>query len=222
MLHALAAQHSRRPVWWVHTTSGPATHALAEEARRLVDSLPAGHRCVFYTAHDDVPVEAGLTLGRLDRTALAGLGLPADATAYVCGPTPFMDAMTAALADMGLPASRIHTEVFASLSAINPGVLAGAGSAPHAPETVGSGPDVTFARAGLTVAFDENLASLLEMAEACSVPTRWSCRTGVCHTCVTRLLSGTITYSPDPLTEPDTGEVLLCCARPAEAVVLDL
>jgi ferredoxin len=140
----------------------------------------------------------------------------------VCGPTPFMDAVTAALADLGLPASRIHTEVFAPLSAINPGVVAGPASAPHAPDTVGSGPEVTFARAGLTVAFDEGLGSLLEMAEACSVPTRWSCRTGVCHTCVTRLLSGTITYSPDPLTEPDAGEVLLCCARPAEAVVLDL
>jgi len=222
MLHALAAERSRREVWWVHTTTGLATHVLAEEARRLVDSLPAGHRCVFYSSPDELPVEAGVTRGRLDRAALAGLGLPTQATAYVCGRTGFMDAMTAALADLGLPASRIRTEVFASLSAVNPGVVAAAGSAPHVPDTVGHGPMVTFARAALTVAFDEDRASLLEMAEACSVPTRWSCRTGVCHTCATRLLSGTITYSPAPLTEPEPGEVLLCCARPAEAVVLDL
>jgi ferredoxin-NADP reductase/MOSC domain-containing protein YiiM/ferredoxin len=222
MLHALAAQRSRREVWWVHSTNGLATHVLAEEARRLVDSLPAGHRCVFYSAHDDETVEAGVTRGRLDRAALAALGLSTEATAYVCGPTGFLDAMTAALADLGLPASRIRTEVFASLSAINPGVVAAAGSAPHAPDTVGHGPMVTFARAALAVAFDEDRASLLEMAEACSVPTRWSCRTGVCHTCATRLLSGAITYSPAPLTEPEPGEVLLCCARPAEAVVLDL
>ena len=81
---------------------------------------------------------------------------------------------------------------------------------------------VTFARAGLTVPFDESQASLLEMAEACDVPTRWSCRTGVCHTCSTPLLSGAVTYSPAPLTEPDIGEALLCCARPQHDLVLDL
>jgi ferredoxin len=81
---------------------------------------------------------------------------------------------------------------------------------------------VTFARAGLTVPFDEACSSLLEMAEACDVPTRWACRAGVCHTCSTPLVSGAVTYSPRPLTEPDTGEVLLCCARPDVDVVLDL
>ena len=81
---------------------------------------------------------------------------------------------------------------------------------------------VTFARAGLTTAFDEDLASLLELAEACDVPTRWSCRTGVCHTCTTPLLSGAVTYAPTPLTDPEPGEVLLCCSRPTTDVVLDL
>ena len=56
--------------------------------------------------------------------------------------------------------------------------------------------------------------SVLELAEACDVPTRWSCRTGVCHTCVTPLLSGDITYTPDPLEPPPDGQVLICCARP--------
>jgi ferredoxin len=37
------------------------------------------------------------------------------------------------------------------------------------------------------------------------VPTRWSCRTGVCHTCVTPILSGDITYAPEPLELPADG-----------------
>ncbi len=81
---------------------------------------------------------------------------------------------------------------------------------------------VTFARAGITAAFDEDLPSLLEMAEACDVPTRWSCRTGVCHTCTTPLVSGSVTYTMDPLTPPDAGQVLLCISRPESAVVLEL
>ena len=213
MLEALAAQRSPREVWWLHTTRDPATHVLADEARRLLAALPAAHDHVFYTAQQR---------GRLDRAALVALGLPVDAQAYLCGPPGFMDAMTAALTDLGLQSDRIHTERFTSLTAINPGVVGAARPAPHAPAKPGSGPMVTFARAGLTVAFDESAASLLEMAEACDVPTRWSCRTGVCHTCSTPLLAGAVEYSPPPLTEPDDGEALLCCARPLSDVVLDL
>jgi ferredoxin-NADP reductase/MOSC domain-containing protein YiiM len=213
MLEALAAQHSPREVWWLHTTRNPATHVLADEAQRLLDALPTAHRHIFYTA---------TTRRRLDRDALAALGLPVDAQAYLCGPPGFMDAMTAALTDLGLPPDHIHTERFTSLTAINPGVVGADRPAPHAPAVPGNGPMVTFARAGLTVAFDESRASLLEMAEACDVPTRWSCRTGVCHTCSTPLLAGAVDYAPPPLTAADDGEALLCCARPRSDVVLDL
>ncbi|HEY2264276.1 MAG TPA: 2Fe-2S iron-sulfur cluster-binding protein, partial [Streptosporangiaceae bacterium] len=64
--------------------------------------------------------------------------------------------------------------------------------------------------------------SVLEFAESCDVPTRWSCRTGVCHTCVTPLVSGNLSYSPDPLEPPPDGEVLICCSRPATDIVLDM
>jgi ferredoxin-NADP reductase/MOSC domain-containing protein YiiM/ferredoxin len=217
MLHALAARGSTREVWWLHTTQAPATHALADEARTLLDALPHARRRIYYT--DPAAHVAGR---RLDRAALADLGLPKDAQAYVCGPAGFMDAMTAALADLGVAASRIHIERFASLAAINPGVVPGARPAPHAPAVQGTGPLVTFARAGLAVPFADTAPSLLELAEACDVPTRWSCRTGVCHTCSTALLSGEVDYAPPPLTEPDPGQVLLCCARPRSDVVLDL
>jgi ferredoxin len=86
----------------------------------------------------------------------------------------------------------------------------------------GTGPAVTFARSGLTVPWSDGHPSLLELAEACDVPTRWSCRTGVCHTCVTPVLSGSVEYEPDPLELPAPGEALVCCARPREDVVLDL
>jgi ferredoxin len=209
-------------VWWLHTTNGPATHSFAAEARRLVNSLPDAHSRVFYTVDDVGPSETDLTHGRLDRTALATLDLPANAVAYICGPIGFMEAMSAALADLGVARSQIHTEMFASLSAINPGVVGTVRPSPHAPSRVGAGPTVTFARAGLSVPFDDSRASLLELAEACDVPTRWSCRTGVCHTCSTPLLAGAVTYSPSPLTDPEPGQVLLCCSRPDTEVVLDL
>ena len=46
------------------------------------------------------------------------------------------------------------------------------------------------------------MQSVLELAEACYVPVRWSCRTGVCHTCETGLIGGTVAYRPDPVEPP--------------------
>ncbi len=81
---------------------------------------------------------------------------------------------------------------------------------------------MTFARSGISTPFPDGHPNLLELAESCDVPTRWSCRTGVCHTCVTPLLSGDTTYAPEPLEPPAGGQVLICCARPGTEIVLDM
>jgi ferredoxin len=63
---------------------------------------------------------------------------------------------------------------------------------------------------------------LLELAEACDVPVHWSCRTRVCHSCEVGLIGGRVTYEPDPLDRPASGNLLICCARPCADVVIDL
>ncbi len=64
--------------------------------------------------------------------------------------------------------------------------------------------------------------SLLELAEACDVPVRWSCRTGVCHNRESGLVAGTVAYQPDPIDLPAQGNVLICCSQPQGDVVIDL
>jgi len=54
------------------------------------------------------------------------------------------------------------------------------------------------------------------------VPVRWSCRTGVCHTCMTGLIGGAVAYQPEPLERPASGNVLVCCSQPSADVILDL
>ncbi|MFJ2628703.1 2Fe-2S iron-sulfur cluster-binding protein [Streptomyces sp. NPDC087532] len=80
-----------------------------------------------------------------------------------------------------------------------------ANRAPHqpaAPPGGRPGPSVAFARSGLIVPWHPDYGTLLELAEACDVPVRWSCRTGICHTCETALLSGHVEYAPQPLEPP--------------------
>jgi ferredoxin len=154
---------------------------------------------------------------------IAGLGLPTAASAYVCGPEAFMDEVAAALTASGIDPGRIRTERFTSKSAVNPGVVGADAPPPHQPPgPPGTGPAVTFVRSGLTAAWSESYGSVLELAEACDVPTQWSCRTGVCHTCVTAVLSGEASYEAPPLEEPGDGELLICSARPTADLVLDL
>jgi len=161
--------------------------------------------------------------GRLTAAELAALSLPATASAYICGPTGFMTDMQDALTAAGIDPARIHTELFGALPSINPGLTGQTHKPPHQPDgPAGTGPLVTFARSGLSVRFGPAWGSVLDLADACDVPTRWSCRTGVCHTCVTPLLSGDISYSPEPLEPPDDGQVLICCTQPRTDLVLDM
>jgi ferredoxin len=81
---------------------------------------------------------------------------------------------------------------------------------------------VSFARSGFDVPWSPAYQSLLEFAEACDVSVKWSCRTGVCHTCECALIGGSVLYDPQPLEPPAQGNVLICCARPETIVELDL
>jgi ferredoxin-NADP reductase/MOSC domain-containing protein YiiM len=213
MLHDLVAQPSPREVWWIHAAREPADDALTAEAHALLGVLPNAHEHVFYSATD----------GRLSKDKLEQLGLPAGAAAYVCGPAGFMADMQDALTVLGVDPARIHTELFGTLPPLNPGLTGQPHRAPHPPGgPPGTGPQITFARSGLSVPFDTSQRSVLDFADACDVPTRWSCRAGVCHTCVTPLLSGDIAYAPEPLEPPAAAQVLICCARPRTDLVLDL
>jgi ferredoxin len=135
-----------------------------------------------------------------------------------------MDDMRDALTAAGVDPAHIHTELFGTLPPINPGVVGAATpTRPHPPAGVpGSGPRVTFARSGLSVNWSPDFHTLLEFAEACDVPTRYSCRSGVCHTCETPVIEGAADYSQPPLEEPADGAVLLCTATPHSDLVLDL
>ncbi|PTM93080.1 MOSC and FAD-binding oxidoreductase domain-containing protein [Streptomyces sp. VMFN-G11Ma] len=224
MLHVLAAARSDREIWWIHGARSPGEHPLAAEARTLLAALPHSREHLFYSAATAEERDRdGASAGRVTKDALTALKVPADATAYICGPAAFMTDMTDALVAAGLDPARIHTELFGALPAINPGLTAQTRRPPHQPPgPPGTGPTVTFARSGISTPFPDSGGSLLELADACDVPARWSCRTGVCHTCVTPLLSGRVTYEPTPLEPPPDGDVLICCARPGGDIVLDM
>jgi ferredoxin-NADP reductase/MOSC domain-containing protein YiiM len=225
MLHELAASSSQRQIWWLHGARNRREHAFIEETRSLLDALARAHSHVCYSAPDpqDRPGLDFDTRGRLDLRVLQERGVPRDAEFYICGPTRFMSDLTAGLAGWGVAPSNVHTEIFGAEPAITPGISASPRRPPHAPDALpGTGPQVSFARSGLSVRWGPAYTSVLELAEACDVPVRWSCRTGVCHTCETALVAGAVNYAPDPIDAPGEGNLLICCSQPQGDIVVDL
>jgi len=224
MLHELAAESSRRQVWWIYGARNRSEHPFAEESRSLLEQLSRERSYIVYSrpAATDQPEMDFDASGHIDVALLEKIGVSQNSDFYLCGPSSFLQNMRDGLRDWGVLAENVHTEVFGALEGITPG-MARADHTPHLPPgPPGSGPSVSFARSGITVAWDRRFGSLLELAEACDVPVRWSCRTGVCHTCMTGLISGSLRYQPEPLESPGPGNVLVCCSQPNADVVIDL
>jgi ferredoxin-NADP reductase/MOSC domain-containing protein YiiM len=224
MLHSLAAEKSQREIWWVYGARNRDEHPFAEESRSLLKQLFRGRGYIMYSrpcATDKVGADFDAP-GHIDAPVLEKIGVSQGSDFYLCGPTSFLQSMRDGLRSWGVPTGNVHTEIFGALESITPG-MAQVVHTPHPPQgPPGSGPPVSFARSGITAAWDPKFASLLELAEACDVPVRWSCRIGVCHTCLTGLIDGSIIYNPEPLERPAPGNVLVCCSQPNAGVTLDL
>ena len=225
ILHALAAEASTREIWWLYGARNGREHPFAEETRSLLKVLSHGHSQIRYSAPDPED-RTGVDFdapGRLNMRVLQELSLPHNGDFYVCGPSTFMSDLTAGLPAWGIAPGCIHTEIFGAGPSITPGIAASPRRLPHLPAGLpGPGPLVSFARSGLNVRWGPPFESLLELAEACDVSARWSCRTGVCHTCETGLVAGTVGYRPDPIDTPADGNVLICCSQPEGDIAIDL
>jgi ferredoxin-NADP reductase/MOSC domain-containing protein YiiM len=226
MLHALADVHSTRPVLWLHAARDRNHHPFAAEVHRLMPALAHGRAFVCFSRPDSLDKlgEDFDASGHLSRSIFEAVGVTPQSDVYLCGPNPFMAAMKEELATLGMAPARIHVEIFNGSESMTPGVVGAATRPPHPPsDDANTGPLVSFARSGVAAHWKPSAyQSILELAEACDVPVRWSCRTGVCHNCESGLVSGEVVYGPEPLEKPADGNLLVCCSQPVRDVVIDL
>ena len=90
---------------------------------------------------------------------------------------------------------------------------------------------VKFARSGIEVTWKPSKGTLLDLAESEGLQPAYSCRSGICQTCATRVISGDVDYLEQPMTPPGAGQALICSAYPRtgadadgedKGIVLDL
>ena len=226
MLHAIASGSTETPreVWWIHAARSAKEHVFAQEARQLLAAISGSRSTIAYSQPDpsdrlgtDFDIQGHLDLAKLEKLAIF-----VEADFYMCGPSAFLRDMNRDLISLGVPQDAIHQELFGPADSIQPGVTKGEVKPVHTPVPLGKGPIISFTRSGLVVPWDTRFKSILELAEACDIPVRWSCRTGVCHTCECGILGGQLRYTPEPLDRPAQGNALICCSTPESPIELDL
>lgn len=222
MAHDLA--RAGRRAWFVHACEGRDVQAHGAELRGLAAAAPTLRVHVLYrtaTADDRVGIDHDGT-GLVTRDALQALLPLDDYDVYLCGPTPFMQAVYAILLGLGVREERIRYEFFGKATALRAAAAAAPAVATVPALAAGDGLVVTFAASGRSAVWTGAHDTLLDFAEAQGLAPAFSCRAGICSTCACRLVSGAVDYVTEPLDAPAPGIVLLCSARPREALVLDL
>jgi len=222
MLNAMIESGSKRPVWFVHGTRDGSEQAMGDHLRRMAAENDNVHVHISYSK----PQPADLADPKFDNSGRVSIELlkqvlPSAAyDFYLCGPTPFMRSLYQGLLSWGVAEARIHFEFFGPVSALKEEAEPVGKRAPV--QDSNEQWEVAFSSSGLTATWDPSSETLLDFAEAKGLRPDFSCRTGICHTCMSKLVAGEVEYVTEPLDMPDPGCVLICCSRPKTNVVIEL
>lgn len=126
---------------------------------------------------------------------------------YVCGPQGFMQWCIDAAQAAGHLSAHIHREYFSSDANLS-----------------GDSFDVECAKSGVTVTIgpDDTIAKALTKA---GISVEVKCEEGVCGTCITDVLEGSIDHRDQFLTDDerqDMDQMCVCCSRGLGKLVLDI
>ncbi|WP_460053781.1 pyridoxamine 5'-phosphate oxidase family protein [Pseudomonas sp. S2_D06] len=218
-----------RPTWLIQSSRTLADQPFRRELDRLLEDAGDAVRVVRLLSQPEAEAMQGEDFdlgGRIDVVLLKDLLTVEDYDQpdfVVCGPGSFTQALYDGLRELDIRDSRIHAETFGpSTLRRRPDPDAVVIEQPSAATT--SVP-VMFQRSAKEARWQPDGGSLLELAESRGLRPEFSCRGGSCGTCKTRLISGQVHYPLPPAEVPDDGQVLICCAIPAQGaqpLVLDI
>jgi len=218
-----------RPTWFFQSSRTLADQPFRPELDRLLDGIGDSVRVLRLLSQPESDAREGedfdLT-GRIDTDLINNMLEVEDydqVDFVLCGPGSFTQGLYDSLRDLDIRDSRIHAETFGP-STLRRKPDPDAVLIEQIPAATVSVP-VVFQRSAKEARWQPGGGSLLELAESRGLHPEFSCRGGSCGTCKTRLINGTVNYPQPPAEVPELGDVLICCAVPAEGsqpLVLDL
>jgi ferredoxin-NADP reductase len=224
MLNAIVGAGSNRQTWFIHGSRNKREHALAEQVRQVAEE---NDNIQVHISHSN-PLSEEIVgrdyddQGHVDIKLLKRLLPGKDFDFYLCGPAPFMKSLFDGLLDWGVPEVRIHYEFFGPASALKERAKVSTPKrAAEVTQCCGE-IEVTFFRSGVKANWNASFESILDLAEANGLSPDYSCRSGICQTCMCELKEGEVDYVMEPLDPPEEGSILICCSKPKMNVAVDV
>lgn len=205
---------------FVHSARTPSDIVFHEELTRMQALMP-GLRVLNVCEGLGADTDWTGPVGRLSLELLSE-SVPdfKEREVFTCGPQGYMDAVKALLKNGGFDFQHYHQESF-DLAALVEAPLIEAAPIVEQGETLFS---VTLSRSGKTFSMPAT-QTVLSAAKKAGAIVPSSCSQGVCGTCKTALLQGTVEMNHNGgirQREIDKGLRLLCCSRPTSDLVIDL
>ena len=226
MLNHIISNGAKRPVWFIHGVRNGDEHAFGAHVRGLAETHENVHIHIAYQepGPDDAEGRDYDSAGFISIELLKSLLEVNGADFYLCGPPPFMKALFNGLLGWGVAEGRIYYEFFGPATVLKEsGAEDKASPVAPGPEAAADGPVVTFKKSGVTAAWDPDKETILDLAEANGLAPDFSCRSGICHTCMCALIEGEIEYVNDDALLPDEeGQILICSSRPKTDITVDI
>lgn len=216
MAKAATALNPNRHIWFVHGARDGRFHAFRDEVTVIAQQNPNLHVHFAYSRPQFEDAGHYHSTGYVDTELIRSL-VQQEAEYFLCGSPAFMQSLREGLKAVGVPESRVFFESFTK------GIPKVTESEAPASLNGSNRAEVVFAESGKTVTWQSNDRSLLEFAEANDLEPPYSCRQGICGTCMCRILEGEVEYQETPVAAINDGSVLICISQPKTSrVVLDL
>jgi len=225
MTRTLADLCAPADVAFIHSARSPRDIVFRHE----LEALPTSglNLAVTSICEGDSPGEVWTgPRGRLSAGLLAAV-VPdvTERQVFLCGPGPYMTAAFNVLMELGVPLEQVHQESFVigpvptPLAVVPEAPALRPGEPPAAADTA----TVEFRRSGQRVQVSPG-TSVLEAAAQAGVSIRSACGQGLCGTCKSDLLDGSVEMQHAGGIRPReiaAGKFLPCCSYPEGNLVVD-
>lgn len=216
MAKAATQLNPDRPIWFVHGAKNGQFHAFRDEIMAVAAQNPNLKLHFAYSRPQAEDSGRYHSTGHVTTELVRSL-ISYEAEYFLCGSSPFLTSLREGLKNAGVPDSRIFFESFMKTRKATPN--SSSSEVSNGQESA----EIVFNRAGKTATWTADSTSLLDFAEANDLSPPYSCRQGICGTCLCKIIEGEVEYVETPTAEIEVGSVLTCVSKPKTAkVVLDL
>ena len=224
MLNNLIESKSSRLIWFIHGARNGKEHAMAEHVRKLASKNPQLKIHIQYsqpTKEDQEGIEYQKK-GHIDVALVKKLVPGIDCDFYLCGPIPFLKSLFNGLEAWGVDSRNISYEFFGPASELVDRSKIASDKMLSQTNECCDETIVNFSISGVSVNWNPSLESILDLAEAHGLDPDYSCRSGICQTCISDLLEGAVEYVQEPLDPLPEGKILICCSKPKSDLIIDI